>query len=242
MSIDNVTTPETATEILPPEPQADSPQPPLIYYWRNLADAPFTETVFINAAHNPLIAHVDLTHVTVVLPSGGEEQARAWLDMGAERVLFADAAVQDTTLIRRMVEALGADKVGVWLPVKRMGVSWVLDKTSNADFSVMTPSIGKPSWEVLLSSGKRTGIDVDWWSRQMLAQGATCILISVDYTDWHDQNIAAELVEKFSNHLWLSPLYQDGVKWGAEAWQTYAKVQQMVIPPLPREEDHEEHV
>jgi hypothetical protein len=130
-----------------------------------------------------------------------------------------------------MAAELGECKVGVWLPVKRMGVSWVLDKTSNADFSCMTPSIGKPSWEVLLTDGKRTGIDADWWSRQMLQQGAGCILVSADYTNEQDHNIAAELAEKCGNALWLSPLYQTGVEWKVEDWQTYANTGQIVMMP-----------
>lgn len=235
MSIDNT------TGIPLPDPLADSPQPPVIRYWRTLADAPFTETVFINAATSPLTADVDLSHATVILPTGGEAEARDWLGSGAERILFTDAAVKDTTLVHRMVTELGEGKVGVWLPLKRKGVSWVLDKTSNADFSCMTPSCGKPSWEVLLTDGKRTGIDADWWSRQMLQQGATCILISADYTDTHDHNIAAELVEKHGEPLWFSPLSQTGVEWKVEGWQQYANARQIVMLP-PVGEAGEENV
>jgi hypothetical protein len=214
-----------------PDPLADSPQPPQTAYWRTLADAPFTETVFINDASSPLTAGVDLSHATVVLPQGGEAEARDWLGSGAMRILFADAAISDTGFIRRMVEALGAEKVGVWLPVKRMGVSWVLDKTSNADFSCMTPSIGKASWEVLRSNLSRTGIDADWWARQMLQQGASCIVVSADYTNEQDHTIAAELVEKCQDSLWLSPLNQTGVEWKQEDWQNYANARQFVLPP-----------
>jgi hypothetical protein len=228
----------TATIPLP-DPQADSPPPPVIRYWRTLADAPFTETVFINAATSPLTAAVDLSNATIVLPNGGEAEARDWLGSGAARILFADAAVKDTTLVRRMVAELGEGKVGVWLPVKRMGVSWVLDKTSNADFSCMTPSIGKPSWEVLLSNGARTGIDADWWSRQMLQQGANCILVSADYSDTHDHNIAAELAEKCHDSLWLSPLSQTSIEWKVEDWQQYANACQMVMPPQSEEAEEE---
>lgn len=233
MSIENGI--DDAQGIPLPDPQADSPPAAVTRYWRTLADAPFTEPVFINADSNPLSGTVDLANATIVLPTGGETTARDWLDSGAERVLFADAAVKDTTLVKRMIEALGDGKVGVWLPVKRMGVTWVLDKTSNADFSIMTPSIGKPSWEVLLSNGARTGIDADWWSRQMLAQGASCILVSVDYSDWHDQNIAAELLEKVHHALWLSPLYQNSVEWKPEDWHQYAGIRQLVVPPLAEE-------
>lgn len=214
-----------------PDPLTDSPQPPQTAYWRTLADAPFTETVFINSVGSPLAAGIDLSHVTVVLPQGGEAEARDWLGSGAARVLFADAAISDTGFIRRMVAALGADKVGVWLPVKRMGVKWVLDKTSNADFSCMTPSVGKPAWEVLHSNHARTGIDADWWARQMRQQGASCILVSTDYSDAHDHNIAAEMVEKCAGTLWFSPLGQTTVEWEQESWQRYGNASQFVLPP-----------
>lgn len=225
------TTPTDNTGVPLPDPLADSPQPPSIAYWRTVADAPFTETVFINGASSPLTAGVDLSHATVVLPQGGEAEARDWLGMSVARVLFADAAISDTGFIRRMVAALGTAKVGVWLPVKRMGVSWVLDKTSNADFSCMTPSIGKASWEVLRANHSRTGIDADWWARQMLQQGASCIVVSVDYSNEQDHTIAAELVEKCQNCLWLSPLSQTGVEWHQEDWQNYGNIRQFIMPP-----------
>lgn len=223
-----------------PDALADSPQPPSTAYWRTLADAPFTATVFINGASSPLTAGVDLSHATVVLPQGGETEARDWLGSGAARILFADAAISDTGFIRRMVATLGAAKVGVWLPVKRMGVSWVLDKTSNADFSCMAPSIGKASWEVLRANLTRTGIDADWWARQMLQQGASCIVVSADYSNGQDHTIAAELVEKCQDHLWLSPLSQTGVEWQQEDWQNYGNARQFVMP-LPIEEAGEEN-
>lgn len=220
---------ETLAEIPLPPPLADSLQPFAVRYWRSAADAPFADPVFMQGISE---LPPDLTNASVVLPQGGETAARDLLANGAARVLFADAAIADTGFIQRMVAALGAERVGVWLPVKRMNVSWGLELTCNADFRCMTPSIGRPSWEVLRSDHTRTSIDADWWARQMLQQGASCVLVSADYTDEQDHTIAAELAEKCNGTLWLSPLTQSAVEWGMEDWHRYGNVSQLVLPPV----------
>ena len=94
-----------------------------------------------------------LEHLTIVLERGTEARAVELLTLGAERVLLADAALQDSGAVGRLVQQYGAERIGVWLPVKKRDVSWTLDCVSNADFRCLTPSVGKAGWEVLMSDG-----------------------------------------------------------------------------------------
>lgn len=193
--------------------------------WAKPAASPFAEPVFLFDGDD---LPEDLTHVSVVLRSAGLERARELLARGAERVLVGEAALLDGGLIEAMSREFGAERVGVWVPAQRMEVSWALDIHSNADFSCVTPSYGKPAWEVLKSDGSRSGTDAGWWLGQMLERGASLALLGADIADDYDLNLGAELVEQFGARLWLTPLANLGA--GLLPWVVYGQARNLVVP------------
>lgn len=203
---------------------------PLVHYWRQADSAPFPMTVFVKGVKG---LPPDLTHAHVILPQGGEMAARDMLGHGAERVLFADAALNaiDAPFIGSMVQALGADRVGVYLPVQRAVTPWSARPRTTPEQNqryVSCPS-DRPCWEVLYTDGRRTGIDAKWWAKRMLKQGVSCILIGVDYTDKHDYKLVAEFVRQCGKRLWLSPLTQTASEWGLKHWTRQGNVHQFVL-------------
>lgn len=170
-----------------------------------------------------------LDHISVVLTTGDETRASELINRGAGRVLLGDAALRDGDLINRLVHAYGSERIGVWLPVRRMAVSWELDFESNEDFRCVTPSLGKPTWEILDDDGLGTGTDAAWWLDQMLSQGAAMALLAVDHCDDHDLNLCAELVEKHPDQVYLTPLEKPEAD--LAPWVTFGQAQHLVLPP-----------
>lgn len=197
------------------------------------AGEPIEGTVFMRDG-NELPA--SLEHSTIV-ERGTEARAGDLIAQGAARVLLADAALQDSGAVGRLVQRYGADRVGVWLPVKKRDVSWTLDCVSNEDFRCLTPSVGKAGWEVLMSNGASTGTDAEWWIKEMLAQGAGMALISVDIQDDDDLNICAGLVESYGEKLWFTPWQQPDAD--LEPWVRYGQVRQLVLPALNERDEAE---
>ncbi len=149
----------------------------------------------------------DLSQSTIVVPKAGAARAKQLLIAGAKQVLLGDAALLEGTLVKQLADEFGGERIGVWLPTRRMEVSWSLDLDCNADFRCLTPSLGAPSWEVLKSDGSRTGTEVGWWAEQMLALGASVALVGTfDLADDVDLNICAGLIERFRSCLWFTPL------------------------------------
>jgi hypothetical protein len=177
-----------------------------------------------------------LEQFTVVLGGGTEERASELLALGAERVLLADAALLDSTVVERLAQQHGTGRIGVWLAVKKQHISWSIDYVSNEDFNCLTPSMGKGGWDVLKSDATSTGTDAEWWVGQMLARGASMALISVDLQD-EDLNICAGLIETHSEKLWFTPLHLPDAD--LEPWVRYGKVRQLVLP-APNVRDEEE--
>lgn len=178
-----------------------------------------------------------LQQITIVLDRGTEARACELLARGTERVLLGDAALLDSAVVGRLVQQYGSERVGVWLPVKKTLVSWVMDCVSNEDFNCLTPSVGKPGWDVLMSDGASTGTDAGWWVGEMLALGASMALISVDVQDDADLNICAELMEGYGEHLWFSPWQEPNAD--LEPWVRYGQIRKLVLP-TPNERDDEE--
>lgn len=162
----------------------------------------------------------------VVLPCGSEAEARLWLERTAARVYLGEAALGDSDLVPRLAREFGGGRVGVYVPARRMAVSWSLDTVSNADFRVVVPSICEPCWEILTVDGRGTGTQVAWWVGEMLKRGAVGALVRTDVNDDADLNILAALVEQCGERLWVGPLKQTGPD--LEAWVTRAKVSQLV--------------
>lgn len=171
-----------------------------------------------------------LQHINVVLGQGGEARAGELLALGAARVLLADAALLDSAVIARLSQQYGSERIGVYLPARKMGVSWTLETVSNADFSCLAPSYGKAAWEVLLADGSGTGTDVEWWLQEMFRLGASMALVAMDMQD-DDLNICAGLIENGGDRLWFTPLHQPDAD--LEPWVRYGQVRQLLLPSLP---------
>lgn len=177
----------------------------------------------------------ELQNCNVVLESGTEARAEALLARGVARVLLADAAMLDSTAVSRLVQRYGPERIGVALVEKKRQVSWSLDMVSNADFRCLTPSVGKPGWEIVMSDGTATGTDVEWWLGEMLALGASMALIRADIQD-DDLNLCAGLVEAHGNKLWFSPWQHPDAD--LEPWVRYGQIRQLLLPtPNIRDEN-----
>jgi hypothetical protein len=208
---------------------SDAPTPALtICRWAEPQHAPFAAPVFMFDADG---LPEDLTRVSVVLPRGNADRARELAARNAARVLLGDAAVRDSGIVAPLARELGEERLGLWLPVRRMAVSWSLDTESNADFRCITPSRVKPAWEILLSDGSATGTEAGWWTGQMLARGAGMVLIAAELTGDADLNICAELAEQFAGRLWLTPRTETAAD--LRPWVQYGHVRNLIIPAGP---------
>ncbi|MBU0501188.1 MAG: hypothetical protein KJ558_08780 [Gammaproteobacteria bacterium] len=196
--------------------------------WGLAPDVPEAGPLFL---HDSEDLPEDLSSLNILLPSAGEARATELLGRGAGRVLFADAALGDSELVRRMVQRFGSDRIGVWLPLRRKAISWGLDRVSNADFRCLTPSLGEPGWEVTRADGTATGTDAAWWLEKMRERGAGLMLVSVDFEDDIDHNLCSALVEKQGDLLWIAPLSQPAADWGAEGWHRFGGASRFVLPP-----------
>jgi hypothetical protein len=169
------------------------------------------------------------TAVAVVLPAGDEARAIALLNAGTRQLLVGEAALRDAGLVPRLVAQFGPGRVGVFVPARRMKVSWSFDAVSNADFRVVTPSLGEPAWEILRADGSATGIRVDWWLGEMKKRGASTMLVQVDIGDDTDLNLCAGLVEALGDLLWLAP--RGATEPRLADWETYGKAARIALPP-----------
>lgn len=164
----------------------------------------------------------------VVLAANGAERAAALLAAGARRVLLGEAALDDRTLVGRLAASFGPERVGVYVPARRLEVSWSFDTSSNADFKVLTPSVGAPAWEVLRADGTRTGIQALWWLDEMLKAGAGEALLRVDIEDDADLNLCADCVERFGTRVWIGPL--DASTPRLHDWARYGHATRYALP------------
>ncbi len=173
----------------------------------------------------------DLRNVTVAVPASGAERARELVACGANCVLLGDAAMRDSTLVSSLRAELGEGKVGIWVPARRMSVSWALDFECNADFRCLAPSRVTPAWEILSSTGQGTGTDASWWIARMLERGAAMALVAVDIDD-AGLNICAGLTEQFASRLWFTPLH--GLEADLGPWVEYGHATNLVLPAIER--------
>lgn len=192
--------------------------------WAVAAQAPFDEPVFVlDTGELPQ----NLANICMVLPSQGLARARELLAAGARRVLVGEAALAASSIVAVLAKEFGSARIGVYVPAKRMQVSWTMDTVSNADFRVVTPSLCEPCWEVLKSDSTRTGTMAAWWIGAMFDLGASTALVSVDMSDDQDLNICAGLLERFAERVWFSPL-QDAEPNLAD-WVEYGKITRLVV-------------
>ena len=179
---------------------------------------------------------VALQNLNVVLENGTEARAGELLERGASRVLLADAALLDSTAVERLVRQYGSERIGISLLAMKRQVSWTLDTVSNEDFNCLTPSYGKPGWEIVMSNGSATGTDAEWWIGEMLKLGASMVLIRADIQD-DDLNLCAGLVETHGNKLWFSS-WQDADT-DLEPWVRYGQIRQLLLPVSDTRDENE---
>lgn len=203
---------------------SDAPQAITFCRWADPRCAPFAEPVFLFDRDD---LPESLVNASVVLREGGVERAHELLARSATRVLLGDAALKDSSIIAPLAKEIGAERLGLWVPIRRMSVSWVLDTESNADFRCVAPSRVKAAWEVMLNNGSATGTDATWWIAQMLAH-ASMALIAADLNDHADLNICAEMTEQHGPRLWLTPLSSRDTD--LRPWIHYGHVHNLVVP------------
>ncbi len=168
-----------------------------------------------------------------LLASASEADLRQHLQTRPGRVFIGDAALDDSTLIKRLVAEFGGERIGVWLDTAPMSVRWALETESNADFRTVTPSMPEPCWEILASNGERTGTRADWWIGEMLARGACAALVRADLDRQgaqrdRDLNICAGLTEHYGEQLWLTPANANTCDLGD--WTCYGHASRFVLP------------
>jgi hypothetical protein len=187
---------------------------------------PGTEPVFL--FDGPDFPADPSTVCGVLLPDQGEARARELLARGSPQVYLGEAALLDSGVIERLVRDFGSQRIGVYVPAKRMGVSWSLDAVSNADFKVMAPSVCEPCWEILMADGRRTGTIAVWWIGEMLERGAAAALVRADIRDDADLNICATLAGQCGERLWIGPLDDEDARFAE--WVGLAKVSRLAVP------------
>lgn len=165
----------------------------------------------------------------VVLPIQGAARAAELLASGVRRVLLGEAALADDSIVPGLAGRFGADRVGLYVPARRIEVSWSFETVSNADFKVLAPSVAAPAWEVLRSDGTRTGTQALWWIGEMVKLGASSVLLRVDIDDDADLNLCADCFERFGERVWIGPLASNVRAF--EEWVHYGHARQFALPP-----------
>lgn len=164
----------------------------------------------------------------IVMPDGGKARIRAILNAGTPRVFIGEDALLDSTLIGELSVEFGSKRIGLYVPVRRMQVSWSMDTVSNADFRAMTPSMCEPCWEILRADGTRSGTHAAWWIGEMFRLGASSALMRADMTDDADLNILAGMTERWGDRLWLAPLDDPAPDFAA--WVELGGARQLALP------------
>lgn len=201
--------------------------------WRCLAECgdfpPEADPADVFAFDGDLIDGDPAALAGIVLRREDEARADALLVAGAAKVFIGEAALRDSGVVQRLAGKFGAERIGVYVPARRMEVGWSFDTTSNADFRVVTPSQCEPSWEILRADGTRSGVRVHWWLGEMMKRGAAAALVQIDVHDDTDLNLCAGLVEELGEGLWLTPLDEAGPALGD--WVTYGRLERIALPP-----------
>ncbi|GAB4396345.1 MAG: hypothetical protein OHK0048_00710 [Rhodoferax sp.] len=164
----------------------------------------------------------------VVLRNETVADAAALLRAGARRVYLADAALRQPRACADLAQQFGQDRVGLHVMVQRQAVSWSIETESNADFSVMTPSLCAPTWELLFSDGQPSGVHALPWLAEQRGAGVNTILLRADIDDDADLNLCATAVEQLADALWVAPLSQ--VPRELFDWVQFGQVRQLVLP------------
>lgn len=165
---------------------------------------------------------------TVVSPKADAGHIDELLGAGAEQVLLGESALHDGAMVSEAIARHGAERIGVWLPVRRAAVSWGFDTTSNADFSVVSVTNPVPRWVVLLADRSATDVDAQWWAGEMIAAGCSTVLVSVDKPEDDDLLACAEMAETAGERFWLDTGSADIDE--LRFWVRYGQARQLLLP------------
>ncbi len=195
---------------------------------RNHGEIERAVPTLVHYTPNLAVGFTSLARAGVVLGAEPEGTARALLDAGVSKVYVGEAAVLDASVMNRLLKRFGGARVGLHVPVARQAVSWSFDTDSNADFSVVTPSLCAPAWEVLRASGAPAGLLANGWIDQMVRHGVQSVLLRVDIRDDADLNLCAGMVEMLGDKLWLAPLADREP--AITDWIRYGQATQLALP------------
>ncbi|MDD3518351.1 MAG: hypothetical protein PHQ14_08380 [Chromatiales bacterium] len=171
----------------------------------------------------------------IVAPAADEVRVAALLDAGAARVHVGTLAVRDVAAVARLIERHGADRLGLWLPVRRMPVQWRFDRESNADFSCLTPDCPVPRWEVL-AGDSGTGVDVEVWLRNLPQGELLPVILAVPPAgDVCDEDICARIA-RHPGGLWLTSL-AGGPSTALDGYVRYSGVRRVILDNAGEDDD-----
>lgn len=183
---------------------------------------------FVHYTPKLAVGFTSVTRAGVVLGAESEATAMALLNAGISKVFVGEAAVRDASVMNRLLKRFGGARLGLHVSVARQAVSWSFDTDSNADFSVVTPSLCAPAWEVLRANGEPAGLLADGWIDQMVRHGVQSVLLRVDIRDDADLNLCAGMVELLGDKLWLGPLTDRDP--AITDWIRYGQATQLALP------------
>lgn len=187
---------------------------------RNIAEVSPATPTFLHFSPRLLSVPSMVLNAQVVLAGEPLSTAVALLRAGARKVLLGETALQDGTAVQQLVSVFGRERVGLHVPVQRQVVNWSIETESNEDFSVVTPSVCEPVWEVLKANGESSGVRAVTWVTALIAQGASTVLLRADIHDDADLNLCAGMVEAAGEKLWVAsltssvPVFADWIEFG----------------------------
>lgn len=193
--------------------------------WRDCAESPGEGECFVYDSGEPEQA---LAGCRVVAPRADAGRIDELVAAGAQQVLLGESALHDGALVSGAIGRHGGERIGVWLPVRRVAVSWGFDTTSNADFSVVSVTNPVPRWVVLLADRSATDVDAQWWSGEMIAAGCTTVLVSVAAPEDDDLLACAEMAEIAGERFWLDTGSADIEE--LRFWVRYGQARQLLLP------------
>lgn len=164
----------------------------------------------------------------VVSPLADRQRLDALLGAGAWQVLLGETALHDSTLVMEAIARHGAERIGIWLPVRRAVASWGFDTTSNADFSVVSVTNPVPRWVVCLADGSLSDVDAQWWVGEMIAAGAATVLVTVIAPEDDDLLACAEMAEIAGERFWLDTGSADIEE--LRFWVRYGQARKLLLP------------
>lgn len=204
---------------------------------RNHGEIERATPTLVHYTSNLAVGFTSVARAGVVLGAESEATATALLNAGVSKVFVGEAAVLDASVMNRLLKRFGGARLGLHLPVQRQAVSWSFDTDSNADFSVVTPSLCEPAWELMRTNGASTGLLAKGWIDQMISHGVQSVLLRVDIRDDTDLNLCAGMVEMLGDKLWLAPL--TGRDPAIADWIRYGQATQLALPAALYHRRHE---